>query len=193
MAQLAPACPACRAPFPTDAGTLAGLTRCPSCQVELRLTVLPGFGRVTPTGSRAERTGGDDEAACFFHPAKRAVVPCDRCGRFLCALCDLPVAGEHLCPACIQTAQQKGGLPALERSRIRWDLIVWLVLLLPILVCWIAVPVTALAGVGLAIWRLKAPPSRVAASRRSLMIAIGFGVLLALGGVALDFLLFQSN
>ena len=28
-------------------------------------------------------------------------MPCGRCGRFLCALCDLDIGGRHLCPACV--------------------------------------------------------------------------------------------
>ena len=31
----------------------------------------------------------DGEASCYFHAHKRAAVPCDGCGRFLCSLCDL--------------------------------------------------------------------------------------------------------
>jgi hypothetical protein len=33
---------------------------------------------------------------------RRAVVACDRCGRLLCALCDLEVAAAHLCPRCFE-------------------------------------------------------------------------------------------
>jgi hypothetical protein len=43
-----------------------------------------------------------DQATCFFHPDKAFQACCPRCGRFLCALCDLQLGAEHICPACFE-------------------------------------------------------------------------------------------
>ena len=184
MATLSPACPECRTALPADPASLTSLTACPGCRTPLRITVFPAFGRGITLGPKAEKLTGDDEAACYFHATKKAVVPCDRCGRFLCALCDLPLAGEHLCPTCLQAAQQGGNTPApLDRSRVRWDRIVWLTVLLPILLCWMATPVTGFAAAGIAVWRLAAPPSRIVRSRGRLIAGAIAGVLVGVIGL----------
>jgi len=53
---------------------------------DIRVEVFPAFfcggagGRLSGYAGHA-----DTEAACFYHPQKKAVIPCDSCGRFLCA------------------------------------------------------------------------------------------------------------
>ncbi len=177
-----PECPGCGRPLPTDPAELAGLAACPHCRGELTATVFPAYGRGPVIGGTAERTTADDEATCFFHPSKKAAVPCDRCGRFLCALCDLPIAGEHLCPGCVQSAQKKEGLSGVGRPRLRWDIIVWNLVLLPLLACSLVSPVTGLAAAGLAVWGLRAPPSRVVPTRARLWAGLVAGLVVAAGG-----------
>jgi hypothetical protein len=43
-----------------------------------------------------------DQATCFFHPDKTVQACCNRCGRFVCALCDLQLGSEHVCPTCFE-------------------------------------------------------------------------------------------
>jgi hypothetical protein len=45
------------------------------------------------------------------------VVPCDACGRFLCALCDCELKGRHLCPSCLESGQKKQTIAGLEDER----------------------------------------------------------------------------
>lgn len=59
----------------------------------------------------------EGEAGCFYHPQKKAAVPCQGCGRFLCALCDCELNGQHFCPACLETGKQKGKIKNLENQR----------------------------------------------------------------------------
>ncbi len=179
-----PACPACGRLLPSAPQFLATLTACPNCLADLEIAVFPAFGRGPMVGRTAEKTSGDDEATCFFHPSKKASVPCDRCGRFLCALCDLPFGSEHLCPTCVQAAQKSGGIEGVVRARVRWDIIVWWTVLLPVLVCYFVLPITGLVAAGLAIWGLRRPPSRVARSRFSLIAGMITGLLFAGGGIA---------
>lgn len=170
-------CPACRRSLPLEASVLAGLTQCPDCAAPIRIAVFPAFNRKPVTGQAAERITGEAEAACFFHVSKKASVPCDECGRFLCALCDFQIDNRHLCPPCLEAAQQKRSITSLERTRTRWDIIAWAVNL-AILTC-IGAPVAALANLIITLLRWKAPGSRVANTRLRLILATLFAVAAA--------------
>jgi hypothetical protein len=50
-----------------------------------------------------------DQATCFFHPDKAFQACCQRCGRFVCALCDLQLGAEHVCPACFERGRVQSG------------------------------------------------------------------------------------
>jgi hypothetical protein len=50
-----------------------------------------------------------DQSTCFFHPDKAFQACCQRCGRFVCALCDLQVGAEHVCPTCFERARDDSG------------------------------------------------------------------------------------
>ena len=63
----------------------------------------------------------EGEASCFYHPQKKAVLPCEACGRFVCALCDCLHQGQHLCPTCLETGRSKGKIKSLENKRTRYD------------------------------------------------------------------------
>lgn len=173
-------CPACRRPLPNDAHGLAALSACPSCGEELEAIPFPALGRGVPVGSVAEPTAAPEDAACFQHPGKRAVVPCDACGRFLCALCDLEIEGSHLCPTCLEAGRRKGTVAVLERSRTRWDRIATALTLL-ILVCGVAAPVTAIANTVITVLQWRKPQSRVAPSRAFLLAATIVSWVLTVG------------
>lgn len=78
---------------------------CPACRETFRIYAFPALFR---PGLRKPRkqAAADGEASCFFHVGKRAAVPCDSCGRFLCALCDLEFGGRHFCAACLGNARK---------------------------------------------------------------------------------------
>jgi hypothetical protein len=149
---------------------LAALSQCPACQLSTQVLLFPAYDRPAPAGAPAQKVVMEGEAACFYHPNHRAYVPCDACGRFLCALCDLELQGRHLCPACLETASKKGNVQSLERNRTRWDQIVLLVLLVPLPCCYILVPFTSLAGLGLIIWKWKSASSLVSNTRLRMII-----------------------
>lgn len=176
-------CPACRRPLPAEADALAALSACPGCGQELEVIPFPGLGRGLRVGAAAEATSTPEDAACFQHPGKRAVVPCDGCGRFLCALCDLEIEGSHLCPTCLETGRRKGTVSVLERSRTRWDRIVTALTLL-ILVCGFAAPLSAIANTVITALQWRRPQSRVAPSRAIMVAATIISWMLA-GGLGL--------
>ena len=88
---------------------------CPGCHSALAARVFPAFFRQDAGGERAaEGVVSEEDASCFYHPRKKAVVPCDQCGRFLCALCDLELDGRHLCPGCVEAGRSADGRTALR-------------------------------------------------------------------------------
>jgi hypothetical protein len=174
-------CPACRRPLTEDPATLNSLDRCPACNAPLTIATFPGFRRVPVAGRPAERITGEGEAACFFHASRKAAVPCDDCGRFLCALCDIPVDGRHLCPTCIDTAHKTGTVRGLERSRTRWDAMVWYANLGLFTV--VGIPFVTLFNILVTIFRWSAADSRVANVRRRMILGTLVSIL-ACGGLA---------
>jgi hypothetical protein len=161
-------CPACRIALPDEPAQMAALRSCPGCSRPIEILPFPGLNRPTVVGRPAEAVTGEGEAACFFHSTKKAVVPCDSCGRFLCALCDIELEGQHLCPACLQAGQASGELPGLERPRTRWDQLVWW-LNLGLLTC-VGAPLIALINIVITIVCWNKPGSRVHRHRLSLLL-----------------------
>lgn len=110
-------CLKCGHRMPVDPDPPEAVLRCRACEIEQSYRLFPALGREIQPGRQAESIVSEGEGSCFFHPKKRAQIPCDLCGRFLCALCDLELAGRHLCTNCLPTAQKEGGLTFLDRQR----------------------------------------------------------------------------
>ena len=89
---------------------------CPDCHAPLLARVFPAFFRAQAGVRAAESVVSDEDAGCFYHPRKKAVVPCQQCGRFLCALCDLKLDGRHLCPGCVEAGRAANGALALQNG-----------------------------------------------------------------------------
>jgi hypothetical protein len=125
-------CSKCTSPLPGEIFNLAGLAPCPSCGQQLEVAVFPAlFQRLAP-GQVGESILEESESSCFYHPQKKAVRPCDACGRFLCALCDCELDGRHFCPACLDTGKKKGKITSLENHRVLYDSVALTLALLPV-------------------------------------------------------------
>ena len=114
---------------------LERLEPCPSCGAPLRVDVFPAQYRALST-SLPTALVVEGESSCFYHPQKKAVIPCQMCGRFLCALCDLELNGRHLCPSCLESGQKKGKIGELQNKRVRYDRMALALATLPALVLW---------------------------------------------------------
>src|SRR5437016_10234951 len=101
-------CPRCKAPLAETVFNQARFVPCPACASPLQVEVFPAFFRPITVGRDGEALLVDTESSCFYHPQKKASVPCDACGRFLCALCDCELHGQHYCPTCLETGRKKG-------------------------------------------------------------------------------------
>jgi hypothetical protein len=128
------ACTQCKKPLMPDLLNTPGFSTCNSCGVQLKVRVFPALYREIPRGQGGETAIVAEESTCFYHPEKKAVVPCEGCGRFLCGLCDMDINGKHLCPACMERGVKIGKLVDLENQRTLYDslalaLAVWPVIL----------------------------------------------------------------
>lgn len=126
-------CTKCTAPLPAELLNSQSLSPCPSCGALLRADVFPAVFNSLSKGASGEMLLSDDEAGCFYHPNKRAVVSCSSCGRFLCSLCDIEFNDQHLCPACLSTGKEKRKIQGLENHRVLYDNIALGLALLPVI------------------------------------------------------------
>jgi len=171
------ACTRCGAPLPQGPAGTAVMTECPVCRAEHEVMVFPALQKARGGGPEAQPVLTAGEAACFYHAEKRAVVPCDACGRFLCALCDVQLGEKHFCPACLEAGRDARQLGPVERGRVRYDQIVWAMLVLPLPFCMVVAPVTATGAMGLALWKWRAPGSLVVNTRARLTVAMLLAVV----------------
>ena len=173
-------CTKCNFPLETEFLNSPGMIHCPSCDALLRVEVFPALFREFPSGAQAESLVLDDEATCFYHPKKKAVVPCSVCGRFLCALCDVEFDGRHLCLSCLESGKKKHKIKDLENHRTLYDTIVLLLAVVPVLFVWPTI-LTAPMALFLAVRYWKAPSSIIQRTKIRLIIAIIFAVLQIFG------------
>jgi len=101
-------CPHCSADIPADSEWQS----CPHCQKWLQIRVWPLVRQNTGAVSALS-----EHATCFFHPDKAFQACCQRCGRFVCALCDLQLGAEHVCPTCFERGRADSGV---EAGKAEW-------------------------------------------------------------------------
>jgi len=101
-------CPHCSVDIPAD----SRWESCPYCQRWLQIRVWPIVRQNTNAVSALS-----DQATCFFHPDKAFQACCQRCGRFVCALCDLQLGAEHVCPTCFERGRADSGA---ESGKAEW-------------------------------------------------------------------------
>ena len=185
------ACPKCRAWLLDDVFNRQAMTPCPSCGTRLQIEAFPALFRKINPGQSAEPVMVEGESSCFFHPQKKAVVPCAGCGRFLCALCDCQFGGEHFCPACLEAGKSKGKIKALDNQRTRYDTIALGLALAPILIFYFTL-ITAPMALFIAIRYWKAPRSLVRRNSIRFVLAI-IVALCEIGGWVTFFILLASH
>ncbi len=91
-------CQRCFSALPALAGQEV---RCAECRAHARLMVFPALLKPQERGTAAAPLLADGQSSCFYHPEKAATIPCDKCGRFLCTLCDIKLGDDHVCPGCL--------------------------------------------------------------------------------------------
>lgn len=162
-----------------------GPTHCPNCRSLLTARFFPAIGRtLKPTVETGEKVL-EGEAACFFHAEKRATVPCDRCGRFICPLCDVLLGTRHICPACLAAGIGTERVSELIARRWRWDNIALVIGLVPLILSiglWPFFIASGPVAVWAAIFGWRRPGSLVRGRRRWVLM---LGGLLGLVQIAI--------
>lgn len=186
-------CPKCKTPLTEAQLNLPDLTSCPGCSSLLQVVVFPAlFRRMTP-GRDGEALVVETEASCFYHPAKKALRPCESCGRFVCALCDCELHGEHFCPTCLETGKTKGKIKKLENTRTLYDSIALTLAVLPTPLFYVTI-LTAPISLYIALRYWNAPRGILHRTRVRLILAVVFASLQMVGwGFAFYFLAKRST
>jgi len=178
-----PTCRHCKAVLPPVQYNMPTPLPCPQCGRASRVLVFPALVQPPPPVPRLTAVTGNGDAGCFYHPAKQATMVCDGCGRFLCALCDVELGSEHLCPPCLEAGRRKRTLTRLETRRVLYDNVAMALAVLPILTCFLF-PITSPAAIGMAIWGWRKPGSLLPRTKARFVIAIIIGVLGIGAGIA---------
>ncbi len=163
-------CSKCKAILPAEQLNSDQFAPCPSCSSAMSAFVFPALFR-TQAVTVANQLILEGEAGCFYHPQKKAFIPCDSCGRFLCSLCDVELDGAHLCPACLESGQKKGKLKSLENQRVLYDRIALTAAILPLLFVWTSI-IGAPVSLYVAIRYWKEPCSILGRSKARFTLAI---------------------
>lgn len=125
MAQAAiyngPQCPRCLRALP-EAWINNGQIVCPECGGDFEATLFQ------PVERKAGAVRIVDEApeganVCANHARNAAVTSCQRCGLFICSLCELNVGSASYCPSCFSRLQKEGGLREAAKSYLDYTMI----------------------------------------------------------------------
>jgi hypothetical protein len=182
------ACTRCRTPIPFDFydGTFH---MCPTCEASIAIDVFPALTRPPIVASGEPIIEG--ESSCFYHPQKKAVIACESCGRFLCALCDIEMSGVHRCPGCLEAGKRKEELTVLQTQHIRYDRIALALTTFGILI-WPITAITAPAALFLVIrfWNRR---SKILSRYRIAYVVAGLLALAEIcGWLVLVYMIFHN-
>lgn len=169
-------CPKCRAWLLEGAYNQPAMAPCPACGVPLRVEIFPALFRQFSPGQTGEAILVEGESSCFYHPQKKAVRPCDGCGRFVCALCDCELGHQHFCPACLESGKTKGRINSLDNQRTRYDGIALSLVVYPMLIFYFTL-ITAPMALFIAIRHWNSPRSLVSPGKIRFVIAIIIALL----------------
>lgn len=148
------ACPQCSRPIPPVFWQRVELIRCPGCEGEFEQLLFPAQTATRQIDQAAALAAG--EANCYFHAQNRAEVACDGCGRYVCAVCRVPFAGQQYCPSCLEARADRRKLP--ENQRVLYAHIAVVLAILP-LIAWPITLLTAPAALGFCFYGWKKPGS----------------------------------
>jgi hypothetical protein len=175
------ACTKCNAVLSPELFTAGPQVFCTSCGSRLTAYLFPALSHATLLSRPPEAVMTDMEAGCFFHPAKKAVVACEGCGRFLCGLCDLDWQGMHLCSTCLETGKKKGKIRTLENSRLLYDHMAISLAVLPVIppivfATWIFTCITAPATIFICLRYWNTPGSLISRTKIRFILALSLAL-----------------
>lgn len=114
---LGPQCPRCGVSLNLSA-TRTGTLVCEVCKRPFEATVFEPPKRRQQITEVVGMAGPEGANACANHARNAAVTSCQRCGLFICSLCDMNMGTGSYCPSCFDRVRAEGTLkPAAVRFR----------------------------------------------------------------------------
>jgi hypothetical protein len=174
-------CPRCRVPLILDT-IRTGSSTCPYCSGAFEATMFNPPQRRDVTVQLA--TAGPDGAnACANHAGNAAVTSCQRCGLFICSLCEIHVGAGSYCPDCFDRVRAEGSVQEVAAPTRDYAAMAWASALLAIpgqFAC-LGFPLGALA----VYWGSKATAQRRSHGEpvAGPLFAFTLGLLQVLGGL----------
>ena len=164
-------CSNCNTPLAAHFLNKPDFTNCPRCRAPVRTVVYPSLFRHPDTASSGEKLLIETESSCYFHPKKKAVVPCSLCGRFLCSLCDIEFNDQHICSSCIESGKKKRKIRNLENNRVLYDSIALYLAVIPMIFIWPTI-LTAPATIYYSFRHWKSPSGIIPRSKIRFIFAL---------------------
>ena len=106
LAYSGPQCPHCSETLTPD-WVQTGRITCPFCSKPFDATVFDPPQRKVRVVEVAA-AGPQGASACANHARNAAVTSCNRCGLFICSLCDMNTGNGSYCPACFDRLRTLG-------------------------------------------------------------------------------------
>ena len=171
-------CRKCASALPVESINSNVIIPCLSCGTRARVNVFPALFKAPEKPHTPDRIVMDKESSCFYHPEKKAVIPCDHCGRFLCTLCDVTYGERHLCPACVEQGADSITETPTENEYTYYDNIALLLAFGPILsmIFWFITPITAPLALFVVVRYWKRPLSTMPRRRWRYGVAALFAI-----------------
>ena len=88
-----------------------GTIICPSCGLTFEANAFNPLQRKLQVVEVAQ-SGPEGANACANHERNTAVTSCQRCGLYICSLCDMNVGTGSYCPSCFDRVRTEGSLNA---------------------------------------------------------------------------------
>ena len=171
-------CPNCKRVLGPEAWIDATSGVCLRCETSFEFVPFPAL---TATRARLAPQAAvlAADSVCYFHPENRAEAVCDSCGRLLCPVCNIPFAGQHLCPTCVAATKKSDAAPAV-RQRTLYDACALALALMPLLI-WPFTAITAPMALGVVIYGWRKPGSIVRGASRVRFVLAGILALAQIG------------
>ncbi|MCP4347353.1 MAG: hypothetical protein GY795_17750 [Desulfobacterales bacterium] len=157
-------CSECKADLHAKMINSPGSSDCPSCGAQIHIIAFPALAKDVSAGKPGDPLLLGDESGCFYHPGKKAVIPCSACGRYLCALCDVEINNQHICPPCIEAGKSGQISDNMVTQLVRYDKIAFFFSVVPILIPFITF-ITATIAVYIVVRYWKTPVSLVSGGK----------------------------
>lgn len=191
-------CIQCHHPLPSGgAPSPAADRRCLHCgAVQFHLVYPAAFREMDTAGVRMPDSEG---ASCFTHESAAAENLCDDCGRYLCALCTLPIPRpasnppdfpQRLCPACYANRMDEEARThpwdLFQTEYPRYDIMALLLAVAPWILfpAFFLAPVTGSMAIYLSVRNWRGCRTPIRRYRFNFVIAIGMVLFTALFWVA---------